>query len=71
MLSAHIAMHHKLHRKIRAFTGLENHRTDGRNRRSATFDDFNIRLLIEAEGFVSNVRNSERGLNGLAQFHVA
>jgi hypothetical protein len=71
MLAAHVAMHQEFHGEIGALTGLEYHRTDGRNRRSTPFDDINIGLFFETEGLVPNIRNFEAHLNRLAQFYFA
>lgn len=59
MQTAHIAVHHKLHRKGSTIARLKDHRTDGRGRRSATLQDFNIRSLYQPQGLVAGVLEHE------------
>jgi hypothetical protein len=40
----HACVHHEAHRKCGLFARLEDHRTDGRIRRSAPLHDFDLRL---------------------------
>ena len=71
MLAAHIAVHHELHRQRSLLTGIEDHRTDGRCRRSTPLDDFNVGFLREAQRLIADVRHLELGLDGLSQRHIA
>ena len=61
----HTLVHHELHGEVRALTGLEDHRTDGRDRRSTPLDDFDIRLLFKPQWLVPNIRNLKSHLDRL------
>ena len=53
VLPAHIAVHQEFHRYARAFTWLEDHRTDGRGGRSTPLLDFDVGILGETQGSVT------------------
>ena len=55
MPAAHIPMHQIFHRNHGAFTGLDDHRTDGRRGRSTPFPNFDVRLFGEAQRPVPHV----------------
>ena len=55
MHSFHAGVHHEAHREGGLFTWLEDHRTDGRHRRSATLLDFDIRLFREVQELITGV----------------
>lgn len=63
--SFHAGVHHKAHRESSLFTWLEDHRTDGRHRRSAALLDFNIGLLCEAQYLITNIGQLECNRNSL------
>ncbi len=71
MFAAHIPMHHELHGDRRLLTWIEDHRPDGRCGWSTPFDDFNVRLLREAQWLIADVGHFEFGLYGLPQRHIA
>ncbi len=56
MRSIHTGVHHEnAGFDCRAFTGLENHRTDGQFRRSATLQHFDVGLLFEAQRSIPGI----------------
>ena len=65
MLAAHIAMHHKLHRQRGLLTGIEDHRTDGRCRRSTSLHDFDVRLPLEGQWLIANIGDLKFDLDRL------
>ena len=71
VFTAHIAVHHELHGQGRAVAGLEDHRTDGRGRRSASLHDLDIGRLGEAQGLVAHIRELKGSGDSLAKAHIA
>ena len=71
VLAAHIPVHHELHGQGGLLTGIEDHRTDDRCRRSTPLDDFNVGLLREAQRLIADVSNLELDLDSLSQCHIA
>jgi hypothetical protein len=58
MRTVHAFVHHEYAGlNSSAFTGLENHRTDGQFRRSAALHDFDIWLLFESQSAIACVAN--------------
>ena len=72
MRAVHALVHHE-HAgfKNRALTGLENHRTDGEFRRSASLHDFDVWLFLEAQCAAPGISDFDgKSLIGI-EFHVA
>lgn len=68
---AHIAMHHELHTYAGAFARLEDHRTDGRLRRSAPLRNFYVGLFLETQGLIAHIGQSKGNIYSLPQTHVS
>ena len=49
VLAAHVAVHHELQGEGGRFAGIEDHRTDGRIRRSTSLHHFHVRHVGEAQ----------------------
>lgn len=69
--ATHFTVHHEFHRKSRRLTRFEDHRTDGRNRGSASLLDFDIRHFGEAQVLIADVGELERHLDSSAQLDFA
>src|SRR3989304_2846525 len=69
--AAHVyTVHHEPHRDSRALTRIENHRTDGRLRRSTSLPHFDIGTLREKEWLIADVGQLEAHELILAQRHI-
>jgi hypothetical protein len=64
VLAFHASVHHETHREGRLLARLEDHRTDGRDRRSAALDDFYEGFLAKAQGYVASIRQLESRIHG-------
>ena len=72
MRTVHAFMHHKDTRlNDCALTGFEYHRTDGQFGRSASLDDFDIRLLLEPQCAIARVGDFDRKRFIDAKLHIA
>ena len=71
VLTAHAAMHHELHIQSRAFARSEDHRTDGRHRRSAPLDYFDVGLFAEFQRLVAGVGQRESHIHRIAEPDVS
>ncbi len=71
VLATHVAMHHKLHRKLSGLTRLEDHRTDGWRGGSAPLFDFNVRGLTKVERPASGISDGKGGRDRLPKFNIA
>ena len=67
VFAAHVTMHHELHGQRGLFTRIEDHRTDGRCRRSTSLNHFDIGLLGKTQWLIADVGYLELGLDGLPQ----
>jgi hypothetical protein len=71
MRTIHPFMHHKrAGLNERAFTGLENHRTDGQLRRSAPLQDFDVGGFLQAQGAIPGVGDPDREGFADTKLHV-
>lgn len=70
MGSAHIPMHHKLHRNGGGFTGFEGHRTDDGGGGSTALLNFHIRLLGEAQNLITHIVHLKRSLDSFPQLNI-
>lgn len=59
VLAVHALVHHELQTHAGAFARLEDHRTDGRCRRSAPLHDFDIGRLTQLQGLVADIGKQE------------
>jgi hypothetical protein len=63
MFSAHVAMHHELHREFRRLSGIESHRTDDWVGWSAPLKDFDVGFFANHQWLIAGVRQHESGFH--------
>ncbi len=71
MVTAHIPVHHELHADGCALPRFEDHRTDGRRRRSTALLDFDVRCFFESQIPGTGIGNQELCGHRRSELNVA
>lgn len=69
MQPAHTAVHHGLHPDSRRLSGVEDHRTDGRDRGSTSLGYLQVRFLGKPQRLVTGIGDADGIVDGDAQFY--
>jgi len=67
----HTFVHHEAHRNGGLLARIKDHRTDGRYRRSAAFQNFYVWLFAELQRLIADIGQLKRYGNSLAQRDIS